>query len=123
MSGQPLKPIADSILFGMFALFAMLVGVLYPSDSGRLLVVLPNSEPPERVFRVLENSGGWLVEKIGNRTFVVESEARGFSDSLYENGALLVLNGDAKYGCGAPEITIENSIKNRNPYRRSVAKN
>jgi len=96
----------------------MLTGVLYPSDTGRLLVVLRHSSPPEDVFSVLKNTGGWLVEKIDGRTFVVESKALGFGKKLYENGAFLVLNGDADYGCNTPQVSKIGAVKYENPYRK-----
>jgi len=117
------KPLVDCILFGSIAFVAMLAGVLYPPTTGRLVVVMSHSSEPTSVYSVLENTSGWLVEKVSARTFIVESSTRGFANKLYENGALLVLNGAANYGCETPIPGGRTQVKIKNPYRRTAAPN
>ena len=118
-----MKPVVDCILFGSVVFVAMLIGVLYPPNTGRLVVVMSHSNDPAGVYDVLENTSGWLVEKVSARTFIVESSTSGFVDKLYKNGAFLVLNGAANYGCEIPNLNGRSPEKTKNPYRRTAALN
>jgi len=101
----------------------MLAGVLYPGDNDRVIVVLGKSVTNSSIYSVLDGTQGTLVEKLGSRFFVVESKAENFVDGLYANGAFLVLNGRAYYGCGTPlDGSLTNDIK-ENPYRRTTGLN
>jgi hypothetical protein len=104
--------IADLSLFVGLIFAAMLLIVLAPADNGRLVVVLGKNQDVSSIYSVLSGTRGTLVEQIGDRTFVVESDEEGFTSALYRRGAFLVLSGTASYGCNAEIDT--------NPYRRNI---
>ena len=118
-----MKPFLGCLLFGSIMFVAMLGGVLYPPNSGRLVVVLKHENSPGSVYGILENTDGWLVEKVSARTFIVESKTKDFAKKLFKNGAFLVLNGAASYGCDALILNGNTARKSVNPYRRSAGLN
>ena len=118
-----MKSIIGCIVFGGIAFTAMLVSVLYPPGAGRLVVVLTAENNPASIYDVLENTDGWLVEKVSDRTFVVESNTTGFVTKLYGNGAFLVMNGAADYGCDAPLQDKNTRKKIESPYRSTARLN
>jgi len=114
------KLFMNCLLFGIAVFAAMLVGVLYPPNSGRLIVMLESSEDPVAVYSILKNTDGWLVEKISNRTYIVESKSKNFPAKLYGNGALLVVNAAAQYGCETPQANDNRPRNTANPYRNTA---
>lgn len=88
------------VALNLLAVSAAVAGMTLVPRGERVAVVVAPWSPPVRVFEIVQQADGSLVEE-SSLSWVVVSEGRsaGFVQRLYAAGALLVLDASFLGGC------------------------
>jgi len=94
----------DIILYCLLVFGLMMTLLLVPTTGEKMLVIMGPNTTPSSIYAVLAGTDGRVVEQLSTRRYVIQSNDNGFVRKLYTNGAFLVMNASANYGCAQPEV-------------------